>query len=380
MEAVGRLAGGVAHDFNNILTAITGYADLLREHVENDRRGKQMLDQIRAGADRAAAITKQLLAFGRRQIITPAVLDLNVVITEFRQMLTVMLPKNVEMVFEPQAGLGPVRADRAQFEQVVLNLVLNARDAMPDGGAISMATANVDADAAYTQAHPTIPIGKYVVLMVKDSGTGMDQQTQARMFEPFFTTKSKGSGAGLGLATVYSIVSQNGGYIRAYSELGVGTTFTVYLPRVDSEFAEPQLPVETKPTSGTETLLLVEDQNPVRELARRFLEMAGYRILEASSGPAALGVSREFTGQIHLMVTDVVMPRMSGRELALTLASERPQMKVLYMSGHTEEAIVHHGVLKEGVEFLQKPFSQRDLLGRVRRILDADTQRLTPPS
>ena len=377
MEAVGRLAGGVAHDFNNILTAITGFAELLREHLDGDSQGVRMLEQIRNGADRATAITRQLLTFGRKQIVTPAVLDLNAVLTDFRQMISVMLPRNVELEFEPEADLGRVRADRTQAEQVILNLVLNARDAMPDGGTVTVATSNVEADTAFAANHPTVPVGNYVALTVRDTGAGMDPQTQARIFEPFFTTKPKGVGTGLGLATVYSIVNQSGGHILAYSELGVGTTFTVYLPRVNGELAS--LPeIASAATDGTETILLVEDQSPVRELARRFLEMAGYHILEAPNGPEALRVSREYPERIHLMVTDVVMPRMSGRELALQLASERPDMQVLYMSGNTEEAIVHHGVLKEGVELLQKPFTQRDLLGRVRRILDHQPEGKAP--
>ena len=372
MEAVGRLAGGVAHDFNNILTAITGFAVLLEERLVQDPKGMEMLHQVRNGADRAAAITRQLMAFGRRQIFTPTLLDLNTVIAEFRQMLAVMLPRNVQLEIRPGENLGLVMADRTQVEQVILNLALNARDAMPEGGTIRVSASNLNADAAFAESHPTVPVGQFVALMVQDTGTGMDPQTQARIFEPFFTTKPKGSGAGLGLATVYSIVNQSGGYIRAYSELGVGSTFTVYLPRVNGEVADQSLAEPGDDvTQGTETILLVEDQNPVRELVRRFLEMAGYRVLEAGGGPEALGISREHAGPIDLMVTDVVMPRMSGRELALQLASERPQMKVLYMSGHTEDAIVHHGVLDEGVELLHKPFSQRDLLLRVRRILDA---------
>jgi two-component system, cell cycle sensor histidine kinase and response regulator CckA len=236
---------------------------------------------------------------------------------------------------------------------------------------VTIATSNLDADAAFSGEHPTVPVGRYVVLTVRDSGTGMDPQTQSHIFEPFFTTKPRGSGAGLGLATVYSIVNQSGGYITAYSEWGVGSTFSVYLPRVEVPAAQDSSEHADVTATGTETVLLVEDQHPVRELARRFLEIAGYKVLEAPSGPDALRISREHEGHIDLMVTDVVMPRMSGRELALQLASERPEMKMLYMSGHTEEAIVHHGVLKEGVEFLQKPFTQRDLTERVRQILDS---------
>jgi len=370
MEAVGRLAGGVAHDFNNILTAILGYADLLRDQLDGNARAFQMLAQIRNGAERATAITKQLLAFGRKQIVTPAVLNLNEVLGEFRQMISVMMPRNIELEIQPAPDLGMVWADRTQMEQVVLNLALNARDAMPEGGTVTILTGNVDADASYVAEHPTVPMGQYIALVVRDTGTGMDPHTQEHMFEPFFTTKPKGMGAGLGLPTVYSIVQQAGGYVRAYSELGVGTTFTVYLPRVAAEPLPDAAAAEIENVKGSETILLVEDQHPVRELARRFLETAGYHVLDASGGPEALRVSREYPDRIDLLFTDVVMPRMSGRELALQLATERPEMKVLYMSGHTEEAIVHHGVLKEGVEFLQKPFSQRDLLSRLRRILD----------
>jgi CheY-like chemotaxis protein len=265
-----------------------------------------------------------------------------------------------------------VRADRTQLEQVILNLVLNARDAMPNGGTITVATSDVDVGRGFSEQHPTVPAGQYVRIEVQDTGTGMDEQTQAHIFEPFFSTKPKGSGAGLGLSTVYSIVKDSGGYICAYSELAVGTTFTVYLPRIAGEPLRPDGlapgPTEAK---GTETILLVEDEHAVRELARRFLELHGYRVLSAANGPEALRISREQGPPIHMMVTDVVMPRMSGRELALQLASERPDMKVLYMSGHTEDAIVHHGVLEPGVEFLQKPFTRQTLVSRVRQILDA---------
>ena len=372
MEAVGRLAGGVAHDFNNLLMAILGYAELLRGELGDQHPGLGMLEQIRIGAERSVGLTKQLLAFGRKQVVSPAVLDTNEVITEMRQMASVLLSSNVGLVMELQPDVGRVRADRTQVEQVVLNLVINARDAMPKGGKITVATANVDVDEAFTERHPVVPAGQYVAITVKDTGTGMDEETQAHLFEPFFTTKPRGKGVGLGLSTAYSIVKQSGGYIWAYSEMGVGTTFSVYLPRVEPEPAGHEVaPLPAPDAGGTETILLVEDENGVRSLVRRFLELCGYQVLDAPSGPEALRASREHSGPIHLMVTDVVMSRMSGRELAFQLASERPNMKVLYMSGNTEDTIIHHGVLENELAFLSKPFSQQTLAAKVRQLLDA---------
>ncbi len=369
LEAVGRLAGGVAHDFNNLLTAIAGFSDLLRDHLAGDEEGRKLVDHIREGTDRAIAVTKQLLAFGRRQILSPTIVDVNAVVQELQQVAAVMMTREVELQVDLDPKLGKVKADKTQLEQVILNLIMNARDAMPDGGSLKVQTANLDADQEFTGRNPTVPVGNYVTITVQDTGTGMDEQTKARMFEPFFSTKPKGIGVGLGLPTVYSIVKGAGGYISATSRLGVGTNFTVYLPRVEPE-AEPQTAKPAEAADGNETVLLVEDEHAVRELTRRFLEMRGYRVLEAANGREALRISRTHNGPIHIMVTDVVMPKMSGREVALQLASERPDMKVLYVSGHTEESIVDHGVLKEGVEFLQKPFSQQELVGRVRRILD----------
>ena len=371
IEAVGRLAGGVAHDFNNVLTAIVGYSDLLRQHLQDDEQGRKLADQIRNGADRAVAVTKQLLAFGRKQILSPAVIDLNAVIADLQQLAAVMMTKDVDLQLELDRQLGRVKADKTQVEQVVLNLLMNARDAMPDGGVVKVKTANLTADQTFHEHNPTVPPGEYVTITVQDTGCGMDEQTKARMFEPFFTTKPKGAGTGLGLSTVYNSVKQAGGYVSAFSQLGVGTTFTVYLPRVEAE-EEAKASAQSDAAEGSETVLLVEDEHAVRELACRFLEMRGYRVLGAANGREALRISRKHSGPIQIMVTDVVMPKMSGREVALQLASERPEMKVLYISGHTEEAIVDHGVLQEGVEFLQKPFSQQELVGRVRRILDRD--------
>jgi two-component system CheB/CheR fusion protein len=374
MEAVGRLAGGVAHDFNNILTGLLGYTDLLGEALPGNHPGRPLLEEIRRGAERAAALTRQLLAFGRKQILSPEVLDPNQVIAELQQMLTVMLSERIGLVIEPQPDAGRVRIDRAQLEQVVYNLVLNARDAIPDAGTITVSTADVQVDTAFSEQHPVVPLGRYVAITVKDTGTGMDAETQAHLFEPFFTTKTAGSGTGLGLATVESIVRQNQGHIWAYSELGVGSTFTVYLPRLEPEAAPAEgVPVPEEQWKGTETVLVVDDEGAIRALARRFLESRGYTVLEAANGPEALRVARGHNGPIHLMVTDVVMPRMSGREVAFQLAPERPAMKVMYMSGHTEDAIIHHGVLEKGLAFLPKPFTQEALVSRVRRLLDEKT-------
>ncbi|PWU11468.1 MAG: hypothetical protein C5B51_02600 [Terriglobia bacterium] len=370
MEAVGRLAGGVAHDFNNILTAIDGYADLVGREFHDHEPSARMLEEIRRGVTRAVSLTRQLLAFGRKQVLNPAVLDVNTVVTEMRQMVSVMMPKDVELEIKLAPEACHVNADRSQLEQVILNLALNARDAMPGGGTLTVTTANVDTDEAFSERHPTIPMGRYVAISLHDTGTGIDEQTQEHMFEPFFTTKPRGSAVGLGLSTVYNIVKESGGFIWAYSELGLGTTFTIYLPRVEAEADLAERLPAAEEERGTETILLVEDQNPVRELAKRFLEMHGYTVLEAAGGPEALRLSRSYTKPIHLLVTDVIMPRMSGRELALQLATERPDMKVLYMSGHTEDAIAHHGVLEDSMEFLEKPFTRQQLVGRVSRILD----------
>ncbi len=370
MEAVGRLAGGVAHDFNNLLTAIVGYCDLLADEKGGAQAAGEIVEQIRGAADRAAILTKQLLAFGRRQVIHPTVLDPGEVVSDMRQLLGVMLPRDIELKIEQGTAEGRVRADRSQLEQVVLNLVLNARDAMPNGGEITVQTGDVDVGREFSSQHPVVPAGEYVSLTVKDTGTGMDSETQAHIFEPFFTTKTKDKGAGLGLATTYGIVQQCGGYIWAYSELGVGTTFTVFLPRVAAEPARQREPEIAAAAGGSETVLLVEDEPAVQELARRFLEQRGYRVMAASSGPEALRIAREHKGPIDLLLTDVVMPQMSGREVAFQLAGSWPNMKVLYMSGHTEDVIVHHGVLEDRVAFLQKPFTQRVLVAKVREVLD----------
>jgi PAS domain S-box-containing protein len=370
MEAVGRLAGGVAHDFNNLLTAVLGYSDFLRQTLEEDHPGRRLLDQITKAGERAVILTKQLLAFGRKHIVHRTVLNPNEVLEEIRQLLSVMTRENVELNILQHPGVGNVVADRSQLEQVVLNLALNARDSMPNGGRITIEAGNLDLDDGFSELHPTIPAGRYVVISVKDTGTGMTEETQSHIFEPFYTTKPSGSGVGLGLSTVYAIVTQNGGHIRATSELGVGSNFMVYLPRVQEDVTGTGETVHLLTPSGSETILLVEDEPPVRQITCMFLESLGYRVLEAACGPDALRLSREYQGRIDLLLTDVVMPQMSGREVAFQLSNERPGMRVLYMSGHTENVISHHGVLTEGVAFLQKPFTQHALAAKVRESLD----------
>jgi two-component system CheB/CheR fusion protein len=369
LDAVGRLAGGVAHDFNNLLTAILGYTDLLNRHLGGDEAAAELLEEVRSGTERAIGVTRQLMAFGRQQSVSPEWLDLNRVIEDTRQILSVMTRDGIDLAFDLQPDLEGVRADRTQVEQILLNLMLNARDAMPDGGTVSIATSNVAADDEFARGHPGVPPGKYVSLTVRDSGAGMDKQTQSRMFEPFFSTKP--GGAGLGLSTVADIVRQNDGYISAYSQLGAGTTFSIFLPPADGGGAAREIQAaDAAQARGTETILLVEDEHPVRGLARRFLEARGYRVLTASSGPEALRIAREKNLAIDLLVTNVVMPKMSGRELALQLASERPEMPVLYISGHPQDALAPHGVLANGIDLLPKPFTEEALAARVREILD----------
>jgi two-component system, cell cycle sensor histidine kinase and response regulator CckA len=372
MEAVGRLAGGVAHDFNNLLTAILGYGDLAKQQIGEEHPAYRHLEQVVRAGERASLVTRQLLAFSRRQVLKPTVLDINQVLAEAQQLLTVTLGNRIQLVTLPGAGLGKIKADRGQIEQTIVNLAINARDAMPEGGRITIETSNVEVDEAFAQRHPTVAPGSYVCLSVKDTGTGMDAETQAHMFEPFYTTKPKGQGTGLGLATIYGIVKQSGGAILTFSEVGSGTEFRIYLPRVEAQAAvEPAGGREGAVTGGTETILVVEDEPALRSLARRILESRGYTVLAAADGPEALQISRSRGEPIHLLLTDVVMPGMSGREVADRLAAERPDLKVVYMSGHTEDAIVHHGVLEEGMRFLQKPFSAGELAGKVREALDA---------
>jgi two-component system cell cycle sensor histidine kinase/response regulator CckA len=371
MEAVGRLAGGVAHDFNNILTAILGYSDLLLSGLPGVSPFRSDVEEIRKAAERAGALTRQLLAFSRRQILTPQILDLNSLVADMDSMLRRLLGEDVDLVTRLDPNLGHVRADPGQLEQVLANLSLNARDAMPEGGKLTIETRNVDLDASYLGLQARVVPGPYVLLSVSDTGVGMDGATQARLFEPFFTTKPKGKGTGLGLATVYGIVKQSDGYIWCQSELGSGTTFKVYLPRV----AEEVEPVVTRPpllpAFGAETVLLVEDASAVRSLVHRVLEEHGYAVLEAQTAEEALQLARRHPEPIQLLITDVVLPGASGRRLAEELLAERPQTKVLYMSGYTDDAIVHRGVLDPDTAFIHKPFTPEALARKVREVLDA---------
>ncbi|HWP34099.1 MAG TPA: PAS domain-containing protein, partial [Thermodesulfobacteriota bacterium] len=371
MEAIGRLAGGIAHDFNNILTAITGYSELLLGRLEEGDPLRRHALEIHRAAERAASLTRQLLAFSRRQVLRPTVVDLNAVVSNMDGMLRRLIGEDIELRTLPAADLGWVRADTGQLEQAILNLAVNARDAMPQGGKLTIETANVELDEAYAQRHAPVVPGRYVLLAVSDTGCGMDPETRARIFEPFFTTKERGKGTGLGLATVYGIVKQSGGYIWVYSEPGHGSTFKIYLPRVEAAPAPLPPPPARPPAPGRETVLLVEDEDAVRTLARQVLEQHGYRVLEAAGAADALALVEWHRGSIDLLLTDVVMPGMSGRELAERFAAARGAVKVLYMSGYTDSAIVHHGILDPGTAFLQKPFSPAALAGKVRDVLDA---------
>jgi len=374
MEAIGKLAGGVAHDFNNIVTIITGYSDLLLSRIGPEDPMRRELEQIKKAGDRAHSLTRQLLAFSRRQMLQPKVLDLNAVVTNLEPMLQRLIGENIELATVMKPGLGQVRADPGLIEQVIMNLAINARDAMPQGGKLLIESDNVVLDEAYARLHlPTQP-GSYVCLAVSDTGCGMDEATQSRIFEPFFTTKDKGKGTGLGLSTVYGIVKQSGGYIWVYSERGQGTTFKIYLPRVvaPADSVPPVTHWSALP-QGTETALLVEDEPEVRWLVRDMLQRLGYTVLEARHGIEAQVLGIQHQGPIHLLITDVVMPQMSGREIAERLTSEHPETKVLYMSGYTDDAVVRHGVLTADIAFLQKPFTPEALARKVREVLDGPT-------
>ena len=375
MEAVGRLAGGIAHDFNNLLMVISGYSEFLLERLGPDPSLRSPAQEIASAAERASSLTRQLLAFSRKQMLAPRILDLNAIVTENSKMLTRMIGEDIDLVMVPHASLGAIRADSGQIEQVIMNLAVNARDAMPSGGKLTIETSNVTLDEEYARFHAPLRSGDYVMLAISDTGAGMDAETQSHIFEPFFTTKGP-KGTGLGLSTVYGIIKQSGGYIWVYSELGKGTTFKIYLPRVPypGERVAPAAAtaVEThKAEPGTETVLLVEDEANLRYLARQFLEKQGYRVIEAADGAVAMQIVVAHEGVIHLLLTDVIMPGMNGRELAQRVSEIRPNVKVLYMSGYTENVIGHNGTLDAGVRLLQKPFNLRDLKDKVREVLDA---------
>jgi two-component system cell cycle sensor histidine kinase/response regulator CckA len=368
MESVGRLASGVAHDFNNLLTVIIGRSYLLMSRVDDDRMRKD-LDLVQKTAERAAVLTRQLLAFSRRQPIIPRLLDLNELVANMDKMLRRLIGEDIDVLSEFAPNLGKVKADPGQMEQVIMNLAVNARDAMPKGGKLTIETANIDLDSGYASHHLSVAPGKYIMLAISDTGCGMDAETQNHIFEPFFTTKD--SGTGLGLSTVYGIVKQSGGNIWVYSELGVGTTFKVYLPRASDSTEPGQVAAEGSQISGgSETILLVEDEQAVREIVRETLTSQGYTVLEAQHGPEALRIAEKHTSRIHLLMTDVVMPAMHGPELADALCKIHSETKVLFMSGYTDSALTRHGVLEGKREFMQKPFTLGDLAKRVRGILD----------
>jgi PAS domain S-box-containing protein len=374
MEAVGRLAGGVAHDFNNLLIVIDGYADMVAQELEPSHRAQNDLAEIRNAAKRAASLTSQLLAFSRRQILQPQILDPNQVLRRVEALLRRVIGEDITLSMRLSEPLGRVSADPGQIEQVIINLAINARDAMADGGLLTIETATVEFDAEYAARHPGATTGEHVMIAVSDTGVGMDEATQRRLFEPFFTTKPVGRGTGLGLATVYGIVKQSQGSIWVYSEPGRGTTFKIYLPAVGglpSPVTAP--PTEGPPLVGTETVLLVEDQAEVRGLIQKTLARIGYRVLVAGDGAEALELARSHDGPVHVLLTDVVLPGTSGRVVARGILAERADVRVLYMSGYTDDGIVRHGVLEPGLAFIQKPFSAEALLRKIREVLSAQS-------
>jgi nitrogen-specific signal transduction histidine kinase len=373
MEAIGKLAGGIAHDFNNLLMAVTGYSDILLGRLGQDDPGRMEIEEIRNAGERAAALTRQLLAFGRRQMLNLKVVDLNETIWEMENMLRRVIGEDISIMTFPGNNLWPVRVDLGQVEQVIMNLVVNSRDAMPGGGKLTIETSNVRIDEEYARRRTGVKPGEYVMLAVSDTGCGMPPEVQARIFEPFFTTKEAGKGTGLGLSTVYGIVKQTGGNVWVYTEEGMGTAFKVYLPAVPEaeKAAEKSEKREKRSARGTETLLLAEDEEVVRNIIRTVLGSNGYEVMEARDGREALEIADRHKGPIDLLLTDVIMPEISGKDLASCLVEKYPEAKVLFMSGYTENAIVHHGVLDAGTAFLQKPFRVEALAQKVRELLDS---------
>jgi len=370
MEAVGRLAGGVAHDFNNLLMVIKGHTELLLNSLPPSEQHSRKIEQIDRAADRAAALTRQLLAFSRLQVLQPHVMNLNEVVQDMGKLLPRLIGEDIELVIRPAEDLGAIRADASQMEQIIMNLVVNARDAMPDGGRLIIETSNTDLDGRYSAKHPIVQEGPYVLLSVSDTGTGMDAETQAHIFEPFFTTKAQGKGTGLGLATVYGVVKQSGGFIWVYSEAGHGSTFKIYLPRVDRAVDRiGATSVSTEVPRGSATILLTEDEQDVREVAREFLESGGYAVIEARDGAEALALAEERKGAIHLLITDMVMPRMTGLELAARLKERQPGLRMLYMSGYSERAASESLQPDPAIRMLSKPFSRSALLRAVHELL-----------
>ncbi len=374
MEAVGRLAGGIAHDFNNLLTVIKGYSELMLDELDSADPLRTEIDEIKKAADRAAALTRQLLAFSRQQVLAPKILDLNSVVGNMDKLLRRLLGEDIDLFTVLEPGLARVKADPGQVEQVIMNLAVNARDAMPNGGKLTIETATVELDENYIRDHASVQAGAYVMVAVTDTGTGMTDKVKSRIFEPFFTTKEIGKGTGLGLSTVYGIIKQSCGYIWVYSEVGIGSTFKVYLPAVDAPAEVPASAPQPSVGRGSETVLLVEDEDGVRALMRQVLHKHGYNVLESRHGGEALLMCERHSGKIDLLLTDVVLEQMSGRELAERLLKVRPTMKVLYVSGYADDAIVHHGVLNAGVAFLQKPFTTEGLARKIRYVLDGSAR------
>jgi two-component system cell cycle sensor histidine kinase/response regulator CckA len=375
MDAIGRLAGGVAHDFNNLLMIISSYAELMLDSLSPKHPLRRNVQEIMGASRRAADLTRQLLTFGRKRVQTLQLLDLNSVIHEINRMLLRLIGEDIEFVFVPGTHLGAVKADPVQIEQVLMNLAGNARDAMPDGGKLTIETAAIRLDENVAQKHGVVPAGDYILLTVTDSGVGIAPQHLPHIFEPFYTTKDESEGTGLGLATVYGIVKQSGGFVWVHSEPGVGTTFKIYLPSVQTESCElpNAAPVDNFVPSGCETILLVEDESGVRESERKFLLLNGYIILDAADGENALRIAAEFRGLIHLVITDVVMPRMGGAKLANQLRAERPDLRVLFVSGYAEATVLRQGAIDLSTSFLQKPFSLKTLAHKIRKVLELDS-------
>jgi nitrogen-specific signal transduction histidine kinase/ActR/RegA family two-component response regulator len=376
MEAIGRLAGGVAHDFNNMLTAIRGYSDLLLLRLDDGSPMRREVEEIQKAGERASSLTRQLLAFSRKQVLQPKTIDLNEIIANLHGMMHRLIGEEIDLVTVLKPDLGLVLVDPGQVEQVIMNLVVNARDAMPRGGKVTIETTDIFLGEGYSQEHRIVKPGAYVKLTISDTGCGMTQDVKSHLFEPFFTTKEKGKGTGLGLSTVYGIVKQSGGYVWVYSELGRGTTFKVYFPRQDQSgaeaHAEPHAGYGAFP-AGRETVLVVEDEELLRVLIRQVLQESGYTVLVASDGEEAVEVASASRFPIHLMITDVIMPKMDGREAARALEKVFPGIATLYMSGYTDEAIVSYGVLESGLSFLEKPFTPDALLRKVREVLKKRT-------
>ena len=370
MESIGRLAGGIAHDFNNLLTVITVTSEMMLMDLAPDSQMSANVNEIKDTAERAASLTRQLLTFSRKQIVETKVLNINDILFRMDKMLRRLIGEDIELVFIPGRDLWPVKADPGQMEQVLTNLVVNARDAMRKGGTLTIETSNAHLDDHYAETHPDVTPGDYIMMTVSDTGIGMDENTKSKVFEPFFTTKDKGRGTGLGLSTCYGIVKQNGGNIRVYSEPGAGSTFEVCLPRTYGNRGETRKSTGEDLPGGTETILVAEDEPAVKKMIKRILTGRGYTVIEASHGDEAVTVATEYKKPIHLLLTDIIMPHMGGKEAAKIIQSIHNEINILFISGYTDDSIVHQGVLDPGVAFLQKPFTPQSLLKKIRDVLD----------